>query len=154
MCDDILIDLSNRYENADFLNGDPSWFMHQVSGKANKEIMALIASSLSYGSRKQFIPKIQFILDSSQGDLYNWILSGKYNIDIPNDDVCYYRLHTRKCLNIFLKGIKDMLTEYNTIGEYVKEKTKMFVTRGLGSHTIRFRLFNMPQIHMFSFKNK
>jgi uncharacterized protein (TIGR02757 family) len=24
-------------------------------------------------------------------------------------------------LNIFLRGIKDMLTEYNTIGEYVKE---------------------------------
>lgn len=121
MCDDILIDLSNRYENADFLNGDPSWFMHQVSGKANKEIMALIASSLSYGSRKQFIPKIQFILDSSQGDLYNWILSGKYNIDIPNDDVCYYRLHTRKCMNIFLSGIRDMLAEYNSIGEYIKE---------------------------------
>ncbi len=39
-------------------------------------------------------------------------------------------------------------------GEYVKGKTKMFVTRGLGSHTIRFRLFNMPQIHMFTFKNK
>ncbi len=39
-------------------------------------------------------------------------------------------------------------------GEYVEGKTKMFVTRGLGSHTIRFRLFNMPQIHMFTFKNK
>ena len=39
-------------------------------------------------------------------------------------------------------------------GEYIKGKTKMFVTRGLGSHTIRFRLFNLPQIHMFTFKNK
>lgn len=38
-------------------------------------------------------------------------------------------------------------------GEYQKGKTTMFVTRGLGSHTIRFRLFNLPQVHMFTFKN-
>ncbi len=39
-------------------------------------------------------------------------------------------------------------------GEHEFGKTKMFVTRGLGSHTIRFRLFNKPQLHMFTFKHK
>lgn len=39
-------------------------------------------------------------------------------------------------------------------GEYTEGKTKMFVTRGLGAHTIRFRLFNKPQIHMFTFKKR
>lgn len=49
-------------------------------------------------------------------------------------------------------GFKPFPKYYS--GEYVNGKTKMFVTRGLGSHTIRFRLFNLPQIHMFTFKNK
>ena len=35
-------------------------------------------------------------------------------------------------------------------GVYKKNNTTMYVTRGLGSHTIRFRLFNKPQIHMIS----
>jgi len=35
-------------------------------------------------------------------------------------------------------------------GVYIKNNTTMYVTRGLGSHTIRFRLFNKPQIHMIS----
>lgn len=39
-------------------------------------------------------------------------------------------------------------------GEYKMNNTKMFVTRGLGSHTIRFRLFNKPEIHMYTFVNK
>ena len=53
-----LSSLANKYECADFLNGDPSWFMHQVKGDTNREILAFIASSISYGSRKQFLPKI------------------------------------------------------------------------------------------------
>ncbi len=39
-------------------------------------------------------------------------------------------------------------------GEYNVGSAKMYVTRGLGSHTIRFRLFNKPQLHMFALKNK
>lgn len=58
--------LAFKYENEKFLVGDPSWFMHQVQGERNKELLAFIASCLSYGSRKQFLPKIQFILDSAK----------------------------------------------------------------------------------------
>ena len=58
-----IISLSERYETADFLPADPSSFMHKVKGEANQEAMAFIASCLSYGSRKQFFPKIQYLLD-------------------------------------------------------------------------------------------
>ena len=64
-----LKELAEKYETKDFLNGDPSWFMHQVEGKLNQETFAFIASCLSYGSRKQFFPKIQYILDCSEGNV-------------------------------------------------------------------------------------
>ena len=40
-----------RYETPEFIVGDPSWFMHQVSGALNQEMMAFLAMALSYGSR-------------------------------------------------------------------------------------------------------
>ena len=61
--------LAEKYETKDFLPADPSSFMHKVEGKANMEAMAFIASCLSYGSRKQFFPKIQFLLDDARGDV-------------------------------------------------------------------------------------
>ena len=50
--------LADRYETADFLRGDPSWFMHRAEGVANREATAFVASALSFGARSQFLPKI------------------------------------------------------------------------------------------------
>ena len=30
---------AERFENKDFIEGDPSWFMHQVKGDDNQETM-------------------------------------------------------------------------------------------------------------------
>lgn len=65
--------LADKYETEAFLASDPSQFMHKVSGDANQETMAFIASCLSYGSRKQFFGKIQYLLDASEGNPYEWI---------------------------------------------------------------------------------
>ena len=54
--DNILKIYAEKYETEEFLPADPSWFMHQVEGADNQEVTAFIASCLSYGSRKQFMP--------------------------------------------------------------------------------------------------
>lgn len=41
-----------------------------------------------------------------------------------------------------------------TWGIYKKNNTTMFVTRGLGNHTINLRLFNRPEIQVITFRNK
>ncbi len=51
----VLRSYAEKYETASFIEGDPSWFMHQVSGMANQEVTAFIAACLSYGSREQFV---------------------------------------------------------------------------------------------------
>ncbi len=129
---DRLISLAEKYETAGFIVGDPSWFMHQVSGRENQETMAFIASSLSYGSRKQFLPKIQFILDAAKGNVYDWVKNGAFNASIPdNPDVCFYRLYTERTMNHFLRALQELLNEYGSLGEFVqkeclKEKTTCF----------------------------
>ena len=117
----LLIEYAKRYETTDFLATDPSWFMHKVEGNRNRETLAFIASCLSYGSRKQFFPKIQYILDCSHGEVYDWVYYGRFDKDIPDDTKrCYYRLYTFHTMNTFFHALKDMLTEHGTIGEYVR----------------------------------
>ena len=68
-----------QYETSDFLTGDPSYWMHQVSGVENQETMAFLASCLSYGSRKQFMPKIGQLLEWADGEVYLWVREGAFN---------------------------------------------------------------------------
>lgn len=116
---ELLKELAKRYEAASFLNGDPSWFMHQVEGKKNQETFAFIASCLSYGSRKQFFPKIQYILDCSGGNVHEWVKSGDFERDVPDTEDCYYRLYTYSLMNHFLKAYRELILEYGSLGEYL-----------------------------------
>ena len=109
------------YETKAFLQGDPSWFMHQVEVAANQEATAFLASCLSYGSRKQFMPKIQWLLDSAGGEVDTWVREGGFEKDLPNGDKgCFYRLYTVGQMNAFLRVYRRLLLEHGSLGEYVK----------------------------------
>jgi TIGR02757 family protein len=109
-----------RYETTAFLKEDPARFMHLVQGANNQETMAFIAANLSYGNRKQFFPKINFMLEKSQGEPYNWVKSGLFEQDIPPTDDCYYRLYTKRMMNSFLKTLQKLLSEHNTLHQYIQ----------------------------------
>lgn len=111
--------LADKYETQNFINGDPSWFMHQVKGDSNKELMAFIASTLSYGSRKQFVGKIQYILDCSKGNLNEWLMSGDFKKDIPDIKRCYYRLYTYSMMHTMLCALHELILRYGTIKNYI-----------------------------------
>ena len=115
-----IICLAEKYETTDFLPADPSSFMHKVNGEANQEAMAFIASCLSYGSRKQFFPKIQYILDAAHGEVDHWLRSGEWRKDIPDSTYCYYRLYTFHDMHCLLSAYSAMLCEYGSMKEYVR----------------------------------
>lgn len=110
-----------RYETADFINGDPSWFMHQVQGVKNQEIMAFMAAGLSYGSRAQFLPKIQWLLDKADGQPDAWVREGAFREHLkPGDKSCFYRLYTKGEMFNFLDACQKVLLEKGSLGEYVR----------------------------------
>lgn len=111
-----------EYETADFLNGDPSWFMHKVDGNENRETTAFVASALSYGNRRQFMPKIEAIVDAAAGNVHEWVMRGDFENFIPHDKAgSYYRLYSYQTMNTFLRGVRKMLEKYGSIGCYVHE---------------------------------
>ncbi len=116
-----LIRYAEQYECREFINGDPSWFMHQVSGRDNQEAMAFIASCLSYGRRPQFMLKISQILDWSGGDVDGWVRHGGFAHDLPAGDCgCFYRLFTVGQMHDFLQAYRHLMQHYGTLGNYVR----------------------------------
>lgn len=119
----LLIELAQRYETAQFINGDPSWFMHQVSGNLNREAMAFIASCLSYGSRKQFMPKVEWLLNRSAGDVDAWVRTGAWRSSVPQDyERCFYRLHTYGHIHDLLAAYEDIMNRHGSLGAMVKQQ--------------------------------
>ncbi len=118
--------LAEKYETIDFIQGDPSWFMHQVEGYENKETIAFVASCLSYGNRKQFMNKIQLLLDCSANrkqSFYNWITSGSFTNDIPADkEKCFYRLYTYNTMHNMLKALGELQNQYASIKNFLQER--------------------------------
>lgn len=111
--------LASKYETKDFLPADPSSFMHKVEGAANQEATAFLASCLSYGSRKQFFPKIQFIVDAARGEVDHWVRSGEWRSDIPDTSACYYRLYTFHDMHCLIAAYEKMLGEWGSMREFV-----------------------------------
>ena len=112
---------ADRYETVSFIDADPSQFMHRVRGAANKEATAFVASCLSFGSRSQFLPKIQWLLDCAGGNMDRWIRTGAFECDVPPDAArCFYRFFTFATMNSFLREYRSLMSEHGTLGGYVR----------------------------------
>ena len=117
----LLVKLADEYETASFIDGDPSQFMHRVEGDANREATAFVASSLSFGARSQFLPKVQWLIDRADGDIDRWIRSGAFEKDVPPDGSrCFYRFFTFETMNAFLRAYRDLMKTFGTLGGYVR----------------------------------
>ena len=115
-----LLRLADLYETEEFLHGDPSWWMHQVEGHLNQEATAFVASALSYGSRSQFMPKIEHLLDLADGDMDRWIRKGLYEQHFtPGDKDCFYRLYNRDTMHTFFDAYRRLMNEHGSLGDYL-----------------------------------
>ena len=119
--------LADRYETAEFIVGDPSWWMHQVTGSRNQEATSFVAAGLSYGSRSQFMPKIGQLLEWADGDMDRWLREGGYRRHFAEGGkACFYRLYNEGTMRAFLDAYRAMLVEYGSMGEYLSTFNSSF----------------------------
>uniref|UniRef100_A0AB33JCD0 TIGR02757 family protein n=1 Tax=Prevotella sp. GTC17260 TaxID=3236796 RepID=A0AB33JCD0_9BACT len=119
-----LREYAELYETEAFLQNDPAWFMHQVAGERNQETLAFLASCLSYGSRKQFFPKIQSFLDFSHGQPFLWIKDRLFESDIPDNDACFYRLYSNHTIYTLLSKLSNLINEQGSIYHFISANVK------------------------------
>ncbi len=130
---------ADRYETASFIEGDPSQFMHMVEGDANREATAFVASALSFGSRAQFLPKIQWIVDLADRNVDRWIRAGAFERDFrANDTRCFYRFFTFSAMNAFFRAYKGILDEHGTLGRFAAASSGGDASKAVAAICARF----------------
>ncbi len=119
----LLRTLAERYETADFSDGDPIQFLRGAGSGPNLETTGFVAAALSFGSRSQFLGKIAQIVNWADGDVHGWVLSGAYAERFsPDDDSSFYRLFSHAKMRVFLDRLRDILQRHGSLGEFLKSK--------------------------------
>ena len=118
--------LAEKFETADFLQKDPSQFMHRFSDVRNQEAAAFISANLAFGRREQILSHIGQILDVASPSPVEWILSGGYKSFFPSSseeiEKSFYRMYTNRDMILFFDGLKKIFAENETLGDFFKKK--------------------------------
>ena len=118
--------LAQKYENCDFIKDDPVQFIHRYNDKKDIELAGFIASLLAYGSRKQFIKKLeQLLIDIAQDEPLNFIqnfepeIIGDFNYRFgkPVDFVSIFKI---------LKELYNTSDGLEELFEYGYEQNRLF----------------------------
>jgi len=113
--------LADKYEIESFVNADPSQFLrwYPLAQTADVECASFIAAMLAFGNRKQFIPKIQQILqtaDSSSGTISAWLTAGAPYF--PHGDKKFYRFYSYDDMHCLFKELANILNQSPTLGTH------------------------------------
>ena len=65
--------LVEKYETPDFIKDDPVQFPHKFKTKKDIELAGFIASLVAYGSRQQFIKKLNELFTLAENEPLNFI---------------------------------------------------------------------------------
>lgn len=122
--EEFLRGLAAKYETASFVEDDPIQFAHAArNGEANLETTAFVASALSYGSRKQFIPKIAELVRLADGNLHEWVRTGAYENEFAmGDRRSFYRLFSHGAMRVFFDCLRTVLADCGTISGYLRRE--------------------------------
>lgn len=120
-----LIELANKYEISEFVNEDPSQFLRWYSDVCDMEVASFIAAMLSFGNRKQFIPKIKSIFEKADkaGGICAWIKQNKFYDDFCTGDFekKFYRFYSYADMICFFEEINNILQSTDSFGSYFAE---------------------------------
>lgn len=114
--------LAEKYENESFLENDPSQFLRWYPDIRNSEVASFIAAMLSFGNRKQFIPKIKSILNlaDEQGGICKWIENGVFEKSFGSSKDKFYRFYSYDDMNCFFFALKKILEKNETFGDFMR----------------------------------
>ena len=123
-----LDELVLKYENEDFIKDDPVQFIHRFKKKKDIELAGFIASLLAYGSRKQFIRKLDnLFINIAQNEPLNFILNFEpkligdfnYRFGKPYDFISIFEI---------LKELYSNSSGLEELFRYGYKQNKMFET--------------------------
>lgn len=117
-----LSSLAEKYETSDFIQYDPSLFMHKYSNPLDQETAAFISSILAFGKRELFMKKLQYLFGLASNSPYSWIKEKKYQKDLPYTDVKFYRFYSYIDIQTTFNALSSILNQDNSLSNYFNKR--------------------------------
>lgn len=121
--------LADKYEQKSFITADPSQFIYWYKNPEEIEIASFIAAMLSFGNRKQFIPKITqiFQLADKAGGINSWLLSKAYESDFLAPEILkengaepkFYRFYSYTDMRVLFDCLNKILNAEGSLGNAI-----------------------------------
>ncbi|MDY2839451.1 MAG: TIGR02757 family protein [Treponema sp.] len=118
-----LIELAKKYEVHSFIDADPSQFIYWYKNPEEIELACFVSAMLSFGSRKQFIPKIRSVLETADKSwgIKKWLLSQNYNSDFSKEnDAKFYRFYSYADMNSLFCNLEKAVKTDGSLGNALK----------------------------------
>ena len=109
--------LYDYYDSREWVHPDPLEFLYEYPSLQDREIVALIASSLAYGRVIQILKSVSIILDRMGDSPLNFIKSASYNSLHSMFKGFIHRFTTGKDIVLMLLGIKHVINKYGSLYE-------------------------------------
>ena len=112
-----LIEAANRYECADFIQGDPVQFPHRYSDRRDIEVSAFISAWMAYGSRKVFLcvlDRLHSMMDAVGGP-YRFVVSEAWKNAGQEGNRCLYRFYKWADFSMLCARLADIYSRMESL---------------------------------------
>ena len=111
------------YQRRELINPDPLYFLYKYDDVRDREIAGLVASSLAYGRVAQIMKSVERVLSCLTEEPHKFLLTNNRFDIVPED--FKHRFTTSEDINILLKNSAEILREYGTLEEFLRECLKI-----------------------------
>lgn len=134
-----LIELADKFEIPSFCDEDPSQFLrwYPLSQQTDVECASFIAAMLAFGNRKQFIPKIEYILtlaDTKSGSISKWLFDDAPGF--PSGEKKFYRFYSFDDMRVLFEEMKDVMKSVDNgdslLGSYFQREYELLQNENNG----------------------
>ncbi len=113
---DRLEDAYRRYHRRDFVHPDPLEFLYDYPDPADREIVALVASSLAYGRVRHIVSSVSRVLDRMRPSPAHFVMSGSASRLRDALAGFRHRFTSGEDLAGLLHGAKRAIRRYGSLG--------------------------------------
>lgn len=111
-----LCDLYSKYNRREYVHPDPLEFLYHYEDPDDREITALIASSLAYGNVKQILKSVKSVLDK-MGNPRKFVVDYTSQEMLNRFSGFKHRFTTGEELATMLFGIKSVLEKHGSLNK-------------------------------------
>lgn len=125
-----------KFNNTGFISNDPVSIPHKYIDKRDIEISGFLTATISWGRRDLIIRSASQLTQMMGESPYEFLMEAD-DIDFERFGDFYYRTFQGQDCIFFLKALKQIYTQHNSIGDLIKSSTEKGI--GMKEAIVAFR---------------